>query len=188
MKSSLKMKKIILLVIITSLLAACSSPDYTVEIRTLDSLQNALLNTEQSLLKLDTTKAFNATQKVGFNLKYIQMHYKDTLPRSFAIFLNDYRSLKKPMAAFRSEYHNKLNQLTFDQDQIKALKEDFKNGLYDKEEAKKYFDTETASARQTINSVEIMLKAMDRVLPRFDELNPRVDSVISALRKENETF
>lgn len=184
----MKPKKINLFLVsfflLTAILHSCKGTKYAKEVAGLDSLQMVLAKADSALKSIDTVKTNTYYIELKNNLSYIQNNYKDTMERELAIFLSDYRSVKKPLEIFNSERNQLIKDLEYSQEQIKNLIHDLKNNSIEENKVMEYYTMETEAANNIITSVNVMVDMVNEQVLQFEQRNSRVQEVVNELKQK----
>jgi hypothetical protein len=174
------MKKGIALIFGLALIATgCEQTNFDNEIVTIDSLMVRLDTLDLMHKKVDTTDFSKLSQKFTENISFVQAAYtssKDTMPQDVALLMSDYRMLKKPSKGLKDNYQRTLEEIN--------LKHDLQNNLLDSILVQDMLTDERKALGVVENSVQDLKLSSEFTRTKRAELEPRIDSLIQALKKD----
>ncbi|MFT5595879.1 MAG: hypothetical protein ACI8QH_000667 [Flammeovirgaceae bacterium] len=182
------MKKGIALIFGLALIATgCEQTNFDNEIVTIDSLMVRLDTLDLMHKKVDTTDFSKLSQKFTENISFVQAAYtssKDTMPQDVALLMSDYRMLKKPSKGLKDNYQRTLEEINFSKNQLTDLKHDLQNNLLDSILVQDMLTDERKALGVVENSVQDLKLSSEFTRTKRAELEPRIDSLIQALKKD----
>ncbi len=179
------MRKTILLLSLAALFASCNQTPYKAEIAELDRLIVKLDSAKNILQNVDTNGYRDYAKRFQSNLNFVTNHFrnsKDTIDRDLALFMADYRSLKKPYLNFHSTYDQAARDLEFTEKQLLTLKHDLEHNLLDSIVVRKMFDREVEETNAIVDLVKRIDFGDDYTRELASTLEPKMDSVIVVLK------
>lgn len=170
-------------IFIALLFLSCDKKDkYAAEIKMLDTLQQKVNNASIDFKKIDTLMVAAKCDSIVSQLTFIQNNYKDTMTKETAIFLEEYRSIKKSLDAFMKEVKGTLEEIEYSEKQRNSLVRDLQNNLQEEEKAKKYFNDEKFAMEQLIQKMNDMSKFANENIEKYEELYPKVKKEMNKLQ------
>lgn len=171
------------LVILSSLIAACTTSDNTREICAIDSLGMILNETEARLMQTDTGNIRKVILEVNKNLDFISEHYTDTFSRDLAFMLSDYAFTKKKMFKnFPSAYSKFMQDIAYSRLQLKTLHEDLSHHAVKPEDFPRFFITEQNAVFTLSNAVDNQVNIINGYMLKYDTLQVHVSALVDSLK------
>ncbi|MCC6599157.1 MAG: hypothetical protein IT223_00610 [Crocinitomicaceae bacterium] len=177
---------------VSSFFNSCRPPDYTKQIRTLDSLR---VQVESAGLKLSAiTPENNAAigDSIEKHLQYIQIHYIGSMTMEMAEVLSGYGGIRNllPSLKQRTEVVEKEKEKTLKQ--LKSLREALsEKATHDatgKELTTEYvmqlLSSEQASAENLISEIAHVSEENASIRDQFNSLYPKVRSCYDSIKNE----
>ena len=166
---------------------SCKGTDYTKEIATLDSVTVKLDSAEAEVNKIDTNRIGPMYRQIENDLHYVEIFYRnkpkeEVIDKQFATILSDYRSLRKPLRNSLGQVPKLKTDIDYAQSQIENLVHDLEKNLVDKKDATQFVNKEKAEANKVIQNTGYITIVLKDVLPRYDEVSPRVRAYIDSLK------
>ena len=129
---------------------------------------------------IDTSKAFASAFHFKENIAFFQSEMKDTITPQTAKIIDRYYSVKKGFILFQSTYAPTKAEFITLRGQIENLRHDASEGLLEQSQFDKYFHLESNNLILAEESLTQMVYAITTVQKIYDELNPKMDSIIAA--------
>mgnify|MGYP003120300709 CR=1 FL=1 len=160
------MHKIIVISTLALFFIACRPNIDEAKLAKIDSLQNVLDSSQQLFNKVDSVKIMKYSNHYFENLDYVRNEYYDTVETEIAFYIDKYYSKAK-------------SELIISQNQLNLLTQDIDNGLVEKSQLDKYLELESNNVNQVKGVVNKIYEAYDYNIQLYEEMNPRVDSIIA---------
>ncbi len=181
------MRRITLFILLTTIFASCNQTPYKSEIAELDKLIVKLDSAKTILQNVDTNGYRDYAKRFQTNLNFVTNHFRnseDTIGRDLALFMADYRSLKKPYMNFHGTYDQASRELEFTEKQLLTLKHDLQYNLLDSTVVRKMFKRELEETNEIVDLVKRIDFGDDYTRELASKLEPKMDSVIVALKNQ----
>lgn len=164
-------------------LVACSNlPDYTSEIKAIDSL---LVEVDTSLSRAEQiSKSFPMADSVLMNVRIFQENYQGVMSEAMAKTLNSYAVMQKNMVSLGDFSQTLRNQMEDSRNRIldlrQALNEGATHDIYDnkltKETVIKALSEEKKNMIDLIEDTDNMIKESNEILQLYSDLNPQIEA------------
>ena len=89
------------------------------------------------------------------------------------------------MKLIRSTYARTAKEIRTTDERLDNLMHDLENGLIEEEQFQQYHQLESNNVAMIEESVGDIVYAYETVQPMYDEMNPRIDSLIQTDKREN---
>jgi chromosome segregation ATPase len=160
------MKKYIVLFLVIALAFNACKNAYEKELGEVEGLMNILVETENTLLSVDTSRAFSATRLIKQDLDQLEAS-KDTLNKEEAFMLDDYYSRKKKLFRLTSNYSDFVHKINFAKNQLNSLKQDLSNGLIKKEDFEQHYKNEQSAVMELNKKINKDVNGLDVALEKL---------------------
>jgi len=176
-------------------LDSCQMPaDHSVKIATLDSLNAEV---EEAEGRFNLINAFNTDQffkGIEADLAFVQDNYEGSMGREMAADLAGYRSITKLVKNFMSRHkrikaeilRTKAQLLDLSQALSGGATQDSQGNQFTPEYVNKVFGLEKKVAESLIGEIDDMIDRLKQAQERYDELHPKVASIVDSLNQEIE--
>lgn len=176
-------------------LDSCQMPaDHSVKIATLDSLNAEV---EEAEGRFNLINAFNTDQffkGIEADLAVVQDNYEGSMDREMAADLAGYRSITKLVKNFMSRHkrvkaeilRTKAQLLDLSQALSGGATQDSQGNQFTPEYVNKVFGLEKKVAESLIGEIDDMIDRLKQAQERYDELHPKVASIVDSLKQEIE--
>lgn len=156
----------------------------------LNSLEVQIIKVDSSLARLralDTSLILSTLDSLVWKIEYIQNYQTDTIPLETAQLLSNYYGLGKLIEGF--SYSSAIEeQLKISKTQFQDLKHDYTQNILKKEEFKKFFLRESKDFEQLKQQILSMEKNWEVFKEKFEQYNPKVDSIVDSIEKKKENL
>lgn len=173
------MHKIIVISTLALFFIACRPNIDEAKLAKIDSLQNVLDSSQQLFNKVDSVKIMKYSNHYFENLDYVRNEYYDTVETEIAFYIDKYYGMRKAMKLMRKNYNKAKSELIISQNQLSLLTQDIDNGLVEESQLDKYLELESNNVNQVKGVVNKIYEAYDYNIQLYEEMNPRVDSIIA---------
>lgn len=173
------MHKIIVISTLALFFIACRPNIDEAKLAKIDSLQNVLDSSQQLFNKVDSVKIMKYSNHYFENLDYVRNEYYDTVETEIAFYIDKYYGMRKAMKLMRKNYSKAKSELIISQNQLNLLTQDIDNGLVEESQLDKYLELESNNVNQVKGVINKIYEAYDYNIQLYEEMNPRVDSIIA---------
>lgn len=173
------MHKIIVISTLALFFIACRPNIDEAKLAKIDSLQNVLDSSQQLFNKVDSVKIMKYSNHYFENLDYVRNEYYDTVETEIAFYIDKYYGMRKAMKLMRKNYNKAKSELIISQNQLNLLTQDIDNGLVEESQLDKYLELESNNVNQVKGVINKIYEAYDYNIQLYEEMNPRVDSIIA---------
>lgn len=176
----MKIFSAISIIVVSMILFSCARGLNQEQEQKLTKLEARVDSTLNVISKLDTAKGLASANHFFENMEYIKNVMTDTISREMAFYIDKYYSTRKSFKYFGNQYPKVYEELSLCKEQLDNLRHDAENGLLEEGQFEKYYHLEANNlvlAEETANEV---VEAINTVQPMYDEMNPRIDSMINA--------
>ena len=183
------MDKIVYLLIFSFLvITSCNTkPDFSAEIKTIDSLETAVNQSLSEYKTFDTTWIIPVTQTSNHNMNLIKQFYNsDTINSEDVKLISYYKGFRKVGANLNKQRKKLLEGFQKSLAQLKDLKSDAENGALKKEDLDKYILEEKAVTTELIYKFNDLKYTAQEVLKNYDSLNPMIEKLIEVYKLKND--
>ncbi len=182
------MKKYILILIVIGFgIVSCESPNKK-EITEVESLLKRALESEKSLLSLDTARVFATNRMMKEDFASLNK-FTDTLKKEEAFRIADIFGSKKKFVRLNSNYSNFLSQLEITKTQLNNLKRDLENDLIKKEQYLEYYNSENNVLIDLISKVNKYSNGIETAIGKYELERPELLEILNKRKlraEENE--
>jgi len=163
-----------------SLVIGCNTkPDYTSEIKVIDSLENEVKKTLTDCKSMDTAWVNPVTKQANYNVKMIKQVYNpDTIDVDIVTMINYYKGFRKVGKNFVKQRQKLIEEFNKTLVQLKDLRTDAENAALSKEDLKNYILEEKNVTTELIYQFNDMKYSAIEVLKHYDSLNPKIEKLI----------
>lgn len=172
------MHKILTISTIIIFSIACRPEVDKTKLAKIDSLQQVLDSNFKIMQSIDSTKMINYSRHYFENIDYIKNKFNDTVSTETAFFVDKYYGMRKAMKLMQKQYSSNKSEILLTVEQLNDLKHDAKRGLINESEFDKYLRTESDNINLIQAYVNEIHKAYSASIPLFEEMNPKIDSLI----------
>lgn len=183
------MDKIVYLLIFSFLvITSCNTkPDFSAEIKTIDSLETAVNQSLSEYKTFDTSWINPVTQKSNYNVKLIKQFYNpDSIIAEDVKLISYYKGFRKVGPNLNKQRKKLLDGFQKSLTQLKDLKTDAENGALKKEDLDKYILEEKAVTTELIYKFNDLKYTVQEVLKNYDSLNPMIEKLIEVYKLKND--
>lgn len=182
------MDKIIIFVLSFGFWVSCSTkPDYSVEIKTIDSLQTEVNRHLEGCRKMDTSWINRVTTHAHDVFTDVKAYYTpDSVIQEDVKLISYYKGYRKVGNTFRKGKRKLEDELELSLKQLKDLKTDAENGVLKKEELKMYIQEEKLVTTDLIYQFNDMKYSTAELLRNYDSLTPMIEKLVEVYKAENE--
>ncbi len=167
-------------VILVSLFVSSCAPKISTEKQEqLNELSLRADSSLQELNSLDTAKAFANASHFWENVNFIQNKMTDTIDVNTAKTIDRYYALRKAFKLFQANYSKSLKEMELCKKQIQDLNHDVNNDIVDETQFDRYYHLESNNIVLAEEAVNEVLRAINTILPIYDTLNPKIDSILA---------
>ncbi len=166
------------------ILTSCSgAPKHPVELAAADSLNRVIKSIDSVVHKIDSVAVKKAFEKIEYSLRYIQFNQKDTISKEDGLMLQRFFTAKRPLSVYM-KLGKELNQkIKEEKERCKNLAHDLRhNTLNANLDAKACVANEQAHVGSLSLSATTLLPAITGALKSYEELQPRVESMVNNLK------
>ena len=178
------MKYLFLPLLIASLFWACQPQVEPAKIEKIESLQQALDSSAKQFSIIDSAKALSSVKEFQSKISYIKGDYRDTIQEETALYIDKYYSLRKAMKLMGNSYAETARDIRSTKSRLKNLLHDLKNGLVEDQQYEQYLELEENNVAIIKESVDALVRAYTEGQPMYDEMAPRIDSLISESKRK----
>lgn len=161
---------------------ACHKNDYSVELKTIDSLNTSLTDTKIEFEKIDSNKIAEYHFEIRENTKLLVN--SDSLQLLDSSALTAYREFEKPFSSYLNNRKTISYELDYSQKQLQALKQDLANDAIPNDSALQYYVQETKTVNNLISSVKDLTSNLNIYLPKFENYKTQVDTLIQTIKTD----
>lgn len=184
------MDKVILILVAFgfSLLLSCNTkPDFTSEIKTIDSLESEVNKSLSECKTIDTSWIKPVTETALKNVKLISKVYlPDSIIPEDVEVITYYKGFRKVGLNFTKQRRKLLEGFQKSLVQLKDLKTDAENGALKKEDLDKYILEESTVTTELIFMFNDLKYSTEEILKHYDSLNPMIEKLIEVYRVKYE--
>lgn len=166
--------------------AACQQNPHDSNISEIEKLKAELDSASLMFSKIDTNGYAVFEKKYKRNVAFVQQQLLaigDTMDRETALFMSEYRELKKPYSQFKTKYEQADKELKFSENQLITLKHDLKNNAMDTIISKRMVADEIKATESITSSVQNLYSADKQIRAKTAKMEPRIDSLINVLKQ-----
>lgn len=161
-----------------------TKPDYSVQIKTIDSLQTEVKKNLEAIEKMDTVWMVDFTKKAEYNVKMLKKVYNpDSLDPDEIGMINYYKGYRKLGKKIKGERYKLMIELKKSMKQLADLKTDAENGSLKKEDLDKYLVEENIVTTGLIYQFNEMENTTKEVLERYDSIAPKIEKIVEVYSK-----
>ena len=165
-------------------LVACSPQADPAKVEKVNELQSRIDSSKMAFAKIDSTTGVGSAMQYNLNVQYLKTEYRDTVTEETARFVDRYYSLRKAMKLIRSTYARTAKEIRTTDERLGNLMHDLENGLIEEDQFQQYHQLESNNVALIEESVGDILYAYETVQPMYDEMNPKIDSLIQNDKRE----
>ena len=166
------------------LFISCGRKNNSDQLQKIDSLIVVLDELEKKIQTIDTAKIGEIYRVCNADLVFIQKNYKDTMDRELAIFLSDYHALKKSSTRLMESIVDQDYEIGYSKNQLKNLKLDLNNDLYNEDLFAEYFNSEQSAIEKMDETIQNTISWYQNAIQMFDTNSVKVKAIISDLKNE----
>lgn len=176
--------KYILFIFSFWLVAGCNTkPDFTSEIKAIDSLETEVNKSLAECKIIDTSWINPVTRTSNYNVKMIKQVYNpDTLLAEETSAISYYKGFRKVGMNFKKQRKKLMDGFQKTLLQLKDLKTDAENGALKKEDLDKYILEEEAVTTELIFLFNDLKYSSKEILKNYDSLNPMIEKIIEVYK------
>lgn len=154
---------------------------YEKHVKELDSLKVVLQQAATNFKTLDSAECLNAFSKHYTYTIFLNSHLKDTVVKTVAENLLNFKSVEKGMHDYLAYRSSWLNQADLSITQLQTLPHDLKTGIIDEEEAFEFINEEKKQAETIIKELKINTEAMRKHMAIFNKSLPVCEDLVKQL-------
>ena len=177
-------------------LAACNNikPDYSVQIKTVDSLLAEVKAAEQRFNEIDHQKVLNALDTIREDMNRMGFVAQGEIELEEARLFADYNSTKRLIKDYPTRFKRISREMTRTQKQLSDFGEmlsqkadiDNQGNKITKEYVNKNLEVEKRIAEELIGQVDETIDYADRAMKSFEELIPQIKAQFKEWKEEKE--
>ena len=179
------MKKYLLVsILVIVAFSSCMSPEKKHCIKRIDSLMTYIDSTQFYFTKIDSVKIFKIFEdykKVADDAATYSVNLKPVDSRWD--YLIPFANIEKPLKKALSRYIKFQDEIRFSRNQLKTLRQDFKNDIIDSKKFVEYFQSEC----EAVNDMFMRIRHFDEDIKyfntRIDTLNRHIQPILTDLKK-----
>lgn len=171
---------------ITALLSSsCQQSSFETELQVIDSLEISVEAVQQKFKQYDADLMKEKATKAEQQLQFISKNWteQDTLPRSTAAFLSDYKANRKALKFYAEQIKRTIAEADYTLEQLKKLRGDINQNAFTKEQIHQYLEDEKQAASVLVESDITLDEYYTKVILHHDDARVLVDSVILNMNK-----
>jgi hypothetical protein len=170
--------------IIASLFLGSCAPNLSEDkVKQLDTLAMRVDSLGNQLTTYDSLAISKSSIQFYDNYEFISSEMKDTIEPKTAFMLDQYFALKKAFNYYHQNYSQAKFQIAEEKEQLDDLKKDIENGLIEEKQLTKYLALEKENLSVIENTTTTLNTAVTSINTLFLDMNPAVDSLITAFKK-----
>ncbi len=171
--------------IITLIGTSCQQGSFEAELEVIDSLEVSVEAVQQKFKQYDIDMMKEKATKAEQQLEFISNNWteRDTLPRSAAAFLSDYKANRKALKFYAEQIERTKTEAYHTLEQLKKLRGDIDQNAFTKEQVQQYLEDEKQATSVLIESDIALDTYYAKVITHHDEVRILVDSVILDMNK-----
>lgn len=168
------------LIIFTALLGACNTkPDFSAEVKTIDSLETEVKKSMDECKKMDTTWVIPITNKASNLTKLVTKVYApDSIIPDEIGLITYYKGYRKVGKRFIKGREKLMEGFELSLKQLNDLKTDAENGSIKKEDLAKYLLEEKNVTTELIYEFNDLKYSTLEVVGKFDSLTPLIEKIV----------
>ena len=166
-------------------IGACNNPNEK-EIGEVDALIGKIVQTEKSLLSVDTSKVFGTKRLLEKDLAEFNK-IGDTLTKEEAFRAEDIFGSKKKFYRLTTRYPKFISQIEMSKKQLANLKQDLENGLIKKENYSNYYAQEENAINELDVQINKLVVNIDVVVDKYKNDRPNLLNLIEELKQKAAT-
>lgn len=169
-------------------ITSCNTkPDFSAEIKTIDSLETAVNQSLSECKTFDTSWINPVTQTSNYNVKMIKQFYiPDSIIAEDVKIISYYKGFRKLGANLKKQRYKLLEGFQKSLTQLKDLKTDAENGALKKEDLDKYILEEKAVTTELIYLFNDLKYTTKEALKNYDSLTPMIEKIIEVYKVKYE--
>lgn len=170
-----------ILVILTLLVALVSCQKFPDQVKSIEKLEVTADSLQKVWLKMDTLNHASNYEEIMSNLKYFKLYLNQELvSREEQIHeLSDYRGFRKTFKRFASYKSNFETEIPHRIQQLKDLKQDVGNGVFETEDA---VNTAINDETARLMKLKSRIEEMDKHIPALYKTKSRLDVFVDTLK------
>lgn len=185
----IRLTKFLFVLILTALVFTSCDPasKFKTEIAQIDSCLVEIDSLEQLYDGIDFDSLRMMVDHVRNNEQLIKKYYiPDTLNEEFGRQMNDAKSVRKSLKNLDKHEMTYGDEINAVKHQFLDLKEDILNGLFDKEQIKKYLDAEIVALKKVDLAFTGFHTMIEAEKFRYNTVVPEIDAFIAELKANSE--
>jgi len=169
-----------LIIILSVVLTACGSSNFTEEIKEVEELETNLQLLQNTFNQIDTIKVVEAKKAYKQNMVSIKNYFvPDTVNTEFTRMMNDYKNIKVGTRNFASEYKVNKANIALLKTQLAKLKTDLENDAVEADSAASFIDFERINLEKLNESVGTLVYNCETVVNIHDTLTPKIIDLVN---------
>jgi len=173
------MRIIIILTFTLFLFTKCYTPSYDSEIKSLDSLSQAFMTSEQNLDKIDTNKIDKHYKNMNDNINKLVKKNKAQVNDNFKKVIEEYKTLEETFyKKYKIKYKELQNELENSNQQNSELKNKLTGGYIPKSTFDSYFRIEKQTSLKLNTNISQYIVNTENISKKSEELETKVSSMV----------
>lgn len=169
---------------ICAIMVSCTKGLNEEQNKKLSQLEHRVDSTLEIIQAIDTAKGLASANHFFENMDYIKLEMNDTLDKELIFFIDKYYALRKAFKLFGNEYPKVLEELTISKQQLENLRHDAEYDKLEEGQFEKYYHLESNNLILAEEAANDLIFAIGRAQPKYDEMNPRIDSLVQASKQK----
>lgn len=166
-------------ILFTAFFSSCGGPDFSPEIRSIDSLRVEIDRIEKELGTLDSAILDTISMHASNNVNILKKVYDtDTIDMVRARKITTYKSLRRVNLRANKQRAELWAEIHLSEKQLENLKKSLEHGDFELEVGRKYFQEEKLATRALFSAYEAYKGSYESTRQLYDSLNPYVLEVI----------
>lgn len=162
---------------------ACQKTDYSVELKTIDTLNASLSKTKIEFEKIDSNKIAEYYFEIRENV--VLLEKPDSLQLQDSSVIATYKEFEKPFSSYLNNRKMISQEFDYSQKQLQALKKDLAKDAIPNDSALQFFAQETKAINNLISSVKDLTKNLNTYLPKFESYRMQIDTLIQTIKTDS---
>lgn len=168
--------------VIAGLFSSCrNTRGYEKYIKELDSLKVVLQQSVANFKTVDSSSVIIAYSKHYTYTLFIDSHLKDTVTKSVAQNLQNFKSVEKGLHDYIEYRASWLNNANTSIEQLQHLSHDLKNGSINEEDAIAFINDEKKHSEKTIEELKVNTEYIRKHLELYNQSLPTCENLVKQL-------
>ena len=177
------MKRKLAIACISFGLFSCGNLKYSDEIQKIETALNALDSCQIAIDSLNPKQLSTLKGEVGSKIDFIQENYPDSMPKTLATHLGEYRKAFKRLKSVNASYEFVSENCSYTKQQLSDLKSVLAADQLGELSFEKAFSSEIEGVEATKKELAGLNQRFENVKRQESGLRPRVDSIVISLKK-----